>query len=448
MDSQQSVLKFIIGFAIVLAIFFAGMRFADYAKADFSTITSCSDGDYEVGEVNGVPVVSSSGDTTVTNVGSDKFVYLELVGLNASCDNTTSAVNKGQMLVTIPEDHEIGIKWESPTRFRYWDFTDNEIIQRGDLPPEAHNPVDFTSIDPAEYAGGFVFRIGVYGGGIIAESPSFSMSGGTQPLKFQAPPFVQNFTSPDFKDWWVCVNLPSTHTYTGYKIEIAYGLVGDAYTMLDDTSAIGTIPITPGRAVNECPLIGQLANGGTIEPGEYNAQAYLYDQDGNPIYETSVLHFTITTGDEVLTPPTGGGTDGKTTALANCITDGGIVDSIYEVGCKLVINLFYPSATSMNKFTELREDLETKAPFSYFYQVYDGFSELSGTAGTIPTLEITTGTATPIDIDVDLLSPTTISQYYNGTLATTMRTLMQVVLYLAFISFILYESRKLFNKQQ
>jgi hypothetical protein len=202
-------------------------------------------------------------------------------------------------------------------------------------------------------------------------------------VTFQSPPFVNDMTSPDFRNWWVCVNIPAGTDYTAYRIEVLYGEIEDAFNMSDSTyDQIGNIPITQGNNVSECPIIAK-PDIHDLLPNDYHAQINLLDQLGNFITTSSELTFTITSGSKVEYPA---GSPDSPSAVADSACESyqktfsllsvNVPNPRYE-GCILLVALFYTDDGFMQeKFDGLTANLETRIPFVYAFGIREKFENI------------------------------------------------------------------------
>jgi len=409
----------------VLFMFFAIVFFftiSNLARADYTLDTGCTF-DNEGTNYSGISPFGPDGLLSINNTEGSLSTDIYLYPVDDACDYTGSSVG---INTSIPEGVEFGVRFDSPTSFKFWNFTDNEQIGT----TQAFTP------------GAKGFSLNVYQASDPSnqnrKSNSYSFNIGEPAVSFKNPPFTDGLETPDFQNWHICVNLPANHGYENMSYAVTYE---DDELIAIDSSL--TKSISPTDAYIACELLPKSED---LLEGSYLASINLYGDYSN-IFHTNIYYFEIVAGAQILVPASDT-SPSKTNAINNCLSSGGIIDSIYSVGCKLVVTLFYPSDTALAEFGTIRENLLVKAPFSYFYQVTDALSGVTGSTGTIPTLTISTGTATAVDLDVDIFSPDTLNQYTSPTVRGLLRTLMEVVLYLAFFGFCLYEARKLFNKQQ
>lgn len=119
--------------------------------------------------------------------------------------------------------------------------------------------------------------------------------------------------------------------------------------------------------------------------------------------------------------------------------------SISQGFCNVGVFLFIPSQNSLNQFTALSGTLETKMPFSWFFDVRTllAGAEASST-GNAASLSFTFGSTTTAlkPITVDALSTSTISKYYPDSVRNAALFLMAVAFYMAGLTFIYLDISK------
>lgn len=112
--------------------------------------------------------------------------------------------------------------------------------------------------------------------------------------------------------------------------------------------------------------------------------------------------------------------------------------------CKAMYAVFVPDRSHLNDLSNLQTDIQTAAPFSYFYQIETAMTTLPTGSSTLPTLTLTTGGAIPLS--VDMLSPTTIDAYTSSGTRSALRTLIEVSLYLSFVFMVYMTVSRMFRK--
>jgi len=114
--------------------------------------------------------------------------------------------------------------------------------------------------------------------------------------------------------------------------------------------------------------------------------------------------------------------------------------------CSVTNYLFVPSQASLNRWTDTKTLMATKAPFSYFYSLTNTIETLpTSTLATITPLTLGVGSGTPLHISFDAFSANTINQYTDSNSRGIVRTLIKYGLYLLFIAMIILEVRHLFK---
>jgi len=281
----------------------------------------------------------------------------------------------------------------------------------------------------------------------LGDSLSVSTSVDLGLVVFGQPSFAPNFHSPDFSDWWVCVNIPANHTYTAYDVAITYGTSTSAGPYIDDIAAqVGNIPLASGTPDTGCPLISK---GTALAPGAYKAKATLFDQSGTSLSSTFDLNFTITTSTASSTRPTvpGNSVPGATSHTQPCpSTNFSVFGADFGQGlCTVVQFMFVPSDSALQKWTDSKDLMAVHAPFSYFYDATHDLQNITTTSSSAPTLTLNTGTGTPIRVSADIFSPATIQKYAGTSGVSTMRTIIEYALYLSFLAMVILEVRHLFK---
>lgn len=263
---------------------------------------------------------------------------------------------------------------------------------------------------------------------------------------WQNPPFSQNFQSPDFHNWWLCATFPTGHNpaITGYSFKVDYG-TSTPYGLSDDLlNTIGVVNINASSTTyTECPLLTKTA---TSTAGTYKALATLYDQNHSTITQTSILDFTITgDGSVILTTP-----NNSINTTQSCGNTNFVVLSVdFGKGfCELTRFLFVPSDSTLQNWTNSKDLMAQRAPFSYFYDLTGALSHLSTTTNaTITPLTLNVATGTPMQMSIDIFSVNTLNRYTDTNSRNIIRTLIKYALYLSFIAMIILEVRHLFKKK-
>jgi len=117
-------------------------------------------------------------------------------------------------------------------------------------------------------------------------------------------------------------------------------------------------------------------------------------------------------------------------AFDACGTDASLVG---EALCKTLVYLFYPSTESWNRAELLKNNLHSRAPFGYFYQLYDGIASTTLTASTTPVLTLQLGATIG---NWTILSEATIKQYIGTTTWNLFYSMMQWGLWISAMFYI------------
>jgi hypothetical protein len=270
-------------------------------------------------------------------------------------------------------------------------------------------------------------------------------SSGTSSITFSPNYFTDNLHTPDFSNFWLLINPATTASYD-YKILWGTSTPGDIATY-DFAPDWGNQTISPSPNGTLHPLVKTASS----TPGSYVAQAILYLWNGSSyssVATSSVFHININGSPPVNTPNPLPGYG--ITVAANCPkTQFSVFGADFGQGvCTLTRYLFVPDQTALTQFTNLGTQLASTSPISYFYNITNDLTNITVSSSTMTALTLNTGSSTPIHISVDIFSPTTLQKYTSPTALNIIRTLMQAALYLAFISMIILEIRKLFSKPQ
>lgn len=267
-------------------------------------------------------------------------------------------------------------------------------------------------------------------------------------LSFESPPFSPGFTSPDFFNWWLNLDIPSNHDpgMTGYYFDVTYGTSSPTGVATDSLlSTIGILPLGSSEGVSTSPLLQKSASS---TPGTYEAQATLYDQTGDEEAQSAVLHYTISGDGSIRVTVPNNNTTAGTGAGSCSATNFVLLDVDFGKGiCDVANFLFVPSQSQLNSVTNLETDMQNRMPMSYIYEIQSDFASISPTAASMTPLTLTIGaTGTPINFSFDAFSESTIDKYTTPTVRALLKTVMEYALYLAYISMIILEVRKLFSK--
>jgi len=117
-----------------------------------------------------------------------------------------------------------------------------------------------------------------------------------------------------------------------------------------------------------------------------------------------------------------------------------IASNISNGMCRVVVFLFVPSSSAINQYTSFNQTLQSKIPFSYFYDLATLYDSVVGTSS--PTfidvsfdISSTTVASTSFGSfipSITAFSTTTISEYLSPTFLSLLRSLMVSALYLGF----------------
>lgn len=275
--------------------------------------------------------------------------------------------------------------------------------------------------------------------------PSMSLdsdagSGGSSIALWYGP--YSGSSSVDFRNWYIKVNGPALAVLTPKVfLSVTYASVADPSTTYTDASP-SWIPFDTASMDS----VDQLAipKATNLTAGDWTATATVYEADDTTVAATTAtITFTITSGTATDLPPRP--TPDVSDFTATCTSDGSTLGDIKAAFCSTLRDLFVPDSDITNQFQNLPTLLQAHAPFSYFYDIKNCFTDLSPSSSSISGLTLTTGGAIPIS--VDMFSSTTIDKYTSSGTRGTLRTLIQYSLYLAFVFLVFHEVRKLFRKQ-
>lgn len=274
---------------------------------------------------------------------------------------------------------------------------------------------------------------------------------GDPKIYWQQPNFRNGFTSPDFEQWWLCVDIPDSVAADAYYIKVFYGETEDlpVYAMLDDTSqSFGTFPRYYGATYNICHLIDKTYD---LEPEYWSAAAELYDQNDNLIAETGRIDFTIVAGPKVQVPaglPVTSDIDRYKMCQRFSVTWFTIMgvkvpNPIYE-GCYLIALLFVFDNNLLIAEQEATKDLFfEQVPFAYFFVVRSNIEQISTIAEPANT-EISLDLpifSDPVIIDVDFFNNELIDTYVNSPIKTWIAN----GLWIFFATFLLFRPLRFFR---
>lgn len=120
--------------------------------------------------------------------------------------------------------------------------------------------------------------------------------------------------------------------------------------------------------------------------------------------------------------------------------------------CEIVNFLIIPSQDTVKKSFDFKAILATHIPFSYYYQTQTDLATLDNSSSTMSTLSISipirnaqTNATTSFISDQDLFSQNTINKYTTVSARSIVKEVIRWSLYLAFISMVMFEVRRLFK---
>lgn len=275
-------------------------------------------------------------------------------------------------------------------------------------------------------------------------STSFRYSANDPPIAWNSNFYNYRFT-PDFDYWQVKLNVAGL-SINDYYYTVAYG----------ETNPTDYLDTSATREKSSLRL-DSLAKANDLVPDSYVAVARLYDGNDNLIHETPTISFTITAGDKIYTPVgtapsrTENISTVKEQANQSCLEVPAILDiagvrQAYIGACKFAVFLVYPEQETIDEFYAIPENLQTHAPFSYFYEVKTMFESIETEATEMPEITFEIGGALPVEATV--FSEDSIDTYTSGGFSTKIRTAIGAMLWFGFIMLVIYEWRKLFHKQQ
>lgn len=275
-------------------------------------------------------------------------------------------------------------------------------------------------------------------------------------IGFPNPPFAPNFSSVDFTAWQTCITIPAYHpSVLSFDFSVTYGTSTPDTPWIDDNAADrGLANLASGTPFTGCPGLNKLT---ALSPGNYQAQATLFDQGGSALAQSSILYFTITTSSPSSTPPVlpGGQSFSVTASTTTSFITTPICPSTSfvvfgaDIGkgtCDVLQFIATPSQAQLDAPFNDYAIMQTKAPFSYYFDVLNDITQsASSSSSTLQGLTITTGSSTPIQVTVDMFSANTINRYSDPTSRSFVRTLIQWGLYLSFATMVIFKIRNIFK---
>jgi len=102
------------------------------------------------------------------------------------------------------------------------------------------------------------------------------------------------------------------------------------------------------------------------------------------------------------------------------------------------------TSTATVRFFGLGGYLATKFPFAYLYDIKHAIDNAGTSSRSFPELTIAVGTSSPFQLDATVLSSSTISTYVSDGQRTIFRGLIEVALWISFISMIYFTIKRQF----
>lgn len=277
-------------------------------------------------------------------------------------------------------------------------------------------------------------------------------------ISFKTPAFTEGMTTPDFKNWFVCMNIPAPHTLTAFDFSVDYGTSTPNLhrDLFSDDFGQNLVPLPSTKNLsNNCLLLTKSAS---TTPGTYVAIATLFDENNATITQSSLLNFSITNGNVVPLPNNDIGNLFQAPKLA--VVPCGPTDFSINFGvgavdfgqglCNTARFLFVPPDGVSNLFSELAEENKTKIPISYFYEmktIVDGVA--SGTPASLPAVKIQTSATSSIpNLNIEIFSTSTIAAATSRGGFSGLRTVANVVLWVAWGFLMLQTGLHLFKRKE
>lgn len=261
---------------------------------------------------------------------------------------------------------------------------------------------------------------------------------------------INETTTTDFRNWLLKANL-ATYTPDTFYIKINYGH-GNT-TDHEDTSH--TFANLPGIRYDSISI--SKTNDFSVDTN-YWAKACLYDPSNVKQFCTTTIRFDVRGGEKSDFASNNPGT-ADAAGRTSCGATGFAIPSFdialgysfpgIDFGngiCRIATYLFVPNSDTVDAIKDLPTELQTKAPFSIFYDIKGMFESEGTTPGTLGTLTLHGGSN--LNYNVDVLSEDTIDKYTGSTTRNLIRSLIQGGLWLGFAFLIVHEGRKLMHKHQ
>lgn len=273
-------------------------------------------------------------------------------------------------------------------------------------------------------------------------------------ITWQNPPMSNNFTSPDFLNWLVCPNLQTGQSGNsiGHFYKIYYGTSTTTMTNLDNSFlTFGYYP-TNSIPYNTCePVIKSQS----LATGTYYSVIELYTHSyfgGDTFVASStILKFNIVSGTTGTYPNQSVALPTQNCGPTDFNIDFGVGSVDFGLGlCKTARFLFYPPDGVSNLFSRLSEENKTKIPISYFYEMKAIVDSVgSGTPASLPAVKIQTSATSSIpNLNIEIFSTSTIAAATSRGGFSGLRTVANVVLWVAWGFLMLQTGLHLFKRKE
>lgn len=414
------VIVFILGVAFILPKVVS----ADYTVIDgdcFSTATTDP-------LIFSEPTIDTNGNVYVTALDDFnpalQLTYFPIDDTGDPCQYRDIGLTAVGVASLVAVGDQFGLRWVDADTIEFYNFTTATALS---------SQVHITAIEPSWYSNGWYFS------GAHGVTTDFTMANyhiyRNASIEWQQPNFYDGMTTADFNQWWVCVVV--TSDIEAYYIDIEYGDTTDTDDYSDNTNTqFGNFP-TYNQSFTGCHLVDKET---ALTSGTWYAKAVLYNNLAEIVGVTEVIEINITSGTPIDGVPAGDPSDPDGSKYADCDNFNNV---IRKYGCQIMVWAFVPNQSTLTEYQGLREDLETVAPFSYYFQVEEAVSGFESSTGTIPTLTITNDA---LAMETEIFSPNTLDDYISPSTLSVLRTIMEVVLYLAFFSFVIYEVKHIYKK--
>lgn len=203
-------------------------------------------------------------------------------------------------------------------------------------------------------------------------------------------------------------------------------------------SAIDTIVTTPGYATSTISLSSLAEGTYTYTIGFYNFAVSF--ENATPPFPNSYLYGSFTINGGVVTSTSTVEVYDSTQIPIETQYQECSLTNISGCIANAFIYLFVPSSYSTQPIFTIKNDLQTKAPFVYFYQVPDYWNTFYNTTQTA---SLSIGVSTTIG-HIDFISE---EQLDDIPLTNTVRTIIGYLLWIMLSLMIYNQTRKMFNHQ-